>query len=139
MKVIYPSLVEQAFDIYVKQYGTVAASKVNKLKSCIYRALIKNGVLDQNGDPTQKAKDDGLVGSFTPKKDGEYEPETVRDLKLMYPMYAKFSDDHFMKSSQGWLADAYVIRSISSQVLNDPASDEEQRKNAYEMLKQLDD
>ncbi|KRL77288.1 prophage Lp4 protein 12 [Secundilactobacillus paracollinoides DSM 15502 = JCM 11969] len=84
---------------------------------------MKNGILDQNGNSTQKAKDDGLVESFTPNKDGEYEPETVRDLKLMYPMYAQFSDNHFMKSSQGWLADAYVIRSISSQVLNNPFSD----------------
>ncbi|WP_054711948.1 hypothetical protein [Secundilactobacillus paracollinoides] len=123
MKVIYLSLVEQAFDLYVKQYGTVPPSKVNKLKSYIYKALVKNGILDQNGNSTQKAKDDGLVESFTPNKDGEYEPETVRDLKLMYPMYAQFSDNHFMKSSQGWLADAYVIRSISSQVLNNPFSD----------------
>ncbi|MCT3248216.1 hypothetical protein EFP02_14550, partial [Lactiplantibacillus plantarum] len=118
MKVIYPSLVEQAFDIYVKQYGPVVSNRVNELKSCIYRALIKEGALDQNGEPTQKAKDKGLVGSFTPNEDGEYEPETVRDLKLMYPIYAQFSDDHFMKSSQGWLADAYVIRNVSSQVLN---------------------
>ncbi|AOG33686.1 hypothetical protein [Lactiplantibacillus plantarum] len=139
MKVIYPSLVEQAFNIYVKQYGPVIPSRVNELKSDIYGVLIKNGVLDQNGDPTQKAKDKGLVGNFTLNEDGEYEPETVRDLKLVYPMYAQFSDDHFMKSSQGWLADAYVIRSISSQVLNDPSSDEGQRQNAYKMLEQLDD
>ena len=139
MKVIYPSLVEQAFNIYVKQYGPVVSNRVNELKSCIYRALIKDGVLDQNGDPTQKAKDKGLVGSFTLNEDGEYEPETVRDLKLVYPMYAQFSDDHFMKSSQGWLADTYVIRSISNQVLNDPSSDEGQRQSAYKMLEQLDD
>ncbi|WP_251952351.1 hypothetical protein [Levilactobacillus brevis] len=138
MKVIYPSLVEQSFDLYVKQYGTVLPSKVNKLKSYIYKALVKNGVLDQNGDPTQKAKDDGLVGSFTPNEYGEYEPESVRDLKLMYPMYAQFSDNHFMKSSQGWLADAYVIRSVANQALNDPSSNEEQRQNAYKMLEQLD-
>ena len=138
MKVIYPSLVEQSFDLYVKQYGTVLPSKVNKLKSYIYKALVKNGVLDQNGDPTQKAKDDGLVGSFTPNEHGEYEPESVRDLKLMYPVYAQFSDKHFMKSSQGWLADTFVIRSVSNQILNDPSSNEEQRQNAYKMLEQLD-
>lgn len=138
MKVIYPSLVEQSFDLYVKQYGTVLPSKVNKLKSYIYKALVKNGVLDQNGNSTQKAKDNGLVVSFTPNKDGEYEPDTIRDYKLMYPMYAQFSDNHFVKTSQGWCADAYVIRSVSNQVLNDSNSNEEQRQNAYKMLEQLD-
>lgn len=138
MKVIYPSLVEQSFDLYVKRYGAVPSSKVNKLKSHIYSVLVREGVLEQNGDPTQRAKDDGLVESFTPNEQGEYEPESVRDLKLMYPMYAQFSDNHFMKSSQGWLADAYVIRSVSNQVLNDPDSNEEQRQNAYKMLEQLD-
>ena len=138
MKVIYPSLVEQALDLYVRKNGPVVPKRENELKAHIYSVLVQDGVLKQNGDPTQKAKDDGLVGSFTPNKDGKYEPETVRDLKLMYPMYAQFSDNHFMKSSQGWLADTYVIRSISSQVLNNPFSDEEQRQNAYKMLEQLD-
>lgn len=137
MKVIYPSLVEQAFDIYVSKNGSVIPKRVNELKSHIYNVLVKDGILKQNGDPTQKAKDDGLVGSFTPNEHGEYEPESVRDLKLMYPMYAQFSDNHFMKSSQGWLADAYVIRSVSNQILNDPSSNEEQRQNAYRILEQL--
>ncbi|GEB07251.1 hypothetical protein EFE25_02685 [Levilactobacillus brevis] len=138
MKVIYPSLVEQSFDLYVKRYGTVPSNKVNKLKSHIYSVLVRDGVLKQNGEPTQKAKDDGLVESFTPNEQGEYEPESVRDLKLMYPMYAQFSDNHFMKSGQGWLADAYVIRSVANQILNDSSSDEEQRQSAYQMLAQLD-
>ncbi|ATU69686.1 hypothetical protein CT113_04805 [Levilactobacillus brevis] len=137
MKVIYPSLVEQAFDIYVSENGPVIPKRVNELKSHIYNVLVKDGVLKQNGDPTQKAKDDGLVGRFTPNEDGEYEPESVRELKLMYPVYAQFSDKHFMKSSQGWLADAYVIRSVSNQILNDPSSNEEQRQNAYRILEQL--
>lgn len=137
MRILYPSLVEDAYNI-VTQTGTVKPDKVNDVKARIYRIMVQKGMLNEDGSPTQKAIDEGLVASFSLDEQGEYEPDTLAGLKRMYPMYEGFGDKHFIKTEQGWAADGYVVRSVANKVLNDPDSTENQRQVAYGMLEQLE-
>lgn len=137
MRIVYPSLVEDAYNI-AAQAGTIKPGKENDVKSQIYRIMVQKGMLNEDGSPTQKAIDKGFVASFSQDEQGEYEPDTLAGLKRMYPMYEGYSDDHFVKTEHGWAADSYVIRGITNQVLSDPGSTEEQRQKAYSMLQWLE-
>jgi len=135
MKIVYPSLVEDAYSI-AKQAGTIAPGKVNDVKAQIYRIMVHEGMLTENGNPTQKAVDQGLVIGLS--EDSQSEPDTLSGFKRMYPIYDGYSDDHFRKTSMGWVIDAYVMRGVANQVLDSPDSTEEQRQTAYSMLQQLE-
>ncbi|AKP63731.1 prophage Lp4 protein 12 [Levilactobacillus koreensis JCM 16448] len=137
MKIVYPSLVEDAYNI-AAQEGTIIPGKENDVKAQIYRIMVQKGMLNEDGSPTQKAIDKGFVASFSQNEHGEYEPDTVAGLKRMYPMYEGYSDDHFIQTENGWAADSYVIRGVANQVLGDPDSTESQRQTAYAMLRQLE-
>lgn len=136
MKIVYPSLVEQAFKM-IRDNGE-DVSHPNDLKARLYKDMVAGGLLNPDGTPTRKSIDEGLVAGFSQDDQGEYEPDTVAGLKLMYPMYEGFNDNHFTKTEQGWAADSYVIRGVANQVLSDPDSTESQRQTAYAMLQQLE-
>lgn len=136
MKIVYPSLVEDAYSI-AEQAGTIDPKRGNDVKAQIYRIMVKEGMLNVDGSPTQKAVDHGLVIGL---KDGssEREPSTVGGFKRLYPIYEGFSDDHFCRTSKGWAVDTYVMRGVANLVLDDPDSTPQQRQTAYSMLQQLE-
>jgi hypothetical protein len=130
MKIIYPPLVEQA-------YGELRAMGLDVTKDRVYRMMINKDLIDQQGQPTKWALDKGYVDNFIGKADGSLEPANLSAFKRMYPVYAEFSDDHFVKASVGWAADKYVIKTLSNRILNNPKSSEEQRSSAYHFLDQI--
>ena len=127
--IIYPDLVEHSYQI-MKSQG------VQITKAELYKKLIKSGVLDEYGQPTQMALDEGLVDTYTRLEDGTYQPQSLETFKQDNPMYAGYADNHFTWiDGKGWAVDEFVIRGEANGVINDPTSTQEQRQMAYDMLK----
>ena len=117
MKVVYPSIVEQFYEGLKSEGVTVGKDEV-------YRTMVETNLIDENGDPTQYALDNGFI------KCVNNEPESLAEFKELYPNLQKYSDDHFMKTDEGWCIDAFVARSESMLLLNDPATSETEKLNA---------
>ncbi|EPC20668.1 hypothetical protein [Lacticaseibacillus paracasei] len=122
MKVVYPSIVEQFYEGLKLEGVTVGKDEV-------YRTMVETNLIDENGVPTQYALDNGFIKCN--------EPEILAELKELYPNLQKYSDDHFMKTDEGWYADAFVLRSESMLLLNDPATSETDKQNARIVLNHI--
>ncbi|SPE04693.1 hypothetical protein LAP8965_00158 [Lactiplantibacillus plantarum] len=127
MKIMYPQLVEQAFDILSKSVPLNMA-KANSIKADIYRELVAEGVLDENGQPTQLAFDKGLVDRA----------QTLAEFKQEFPQLKEYSDTHFKYTSDGWGIDNYVMRSMANKALK-ASSNEYERQRALDALRQVDE
>ena len=121
MKVVYPSIVEQFYEGLKSEGVTVGKDEV-------YRTMVETNLIDENGVPTQYALDNGFI------KCVDNEPESLAEFKELYPNLQKYSDDHFMKTDEGWCIDAFVARSESMLLLNDPATSETDKLNARIVL-----
>ena len=126
MKVVYPSIVEQFYEGLKSEGVTVGKDEV-------YRTMVETNLIDENGVPTQYALDNGFI------KCVNNEPESLAEFKELYPNLQKYSDDHFMKTDEGWCIDAFVARSESMLLLNDPATSETDKQNARIVLKYLNE
>lgn len=124
MKVVYPSIVEQFYEGLKSEGVTVGKDEV-------YRTMIETNLIDENGVPTQYALDNGFI------KCVDNEPESLAEFKELYPNLQKYSDDHFMKTDEGWCIDTFVARSESMLLLNDPATSETDKLNARIVLNYL--
>ncbi|RND91158.1 hypothetical protein FAM18175_00618 [Lacticaseibacillus paracasei] len=124
MKVVYPSIVEQFYE-GLKSEGVAVG------KDEVYRTMVETNLIDENGVPTQYALDNGFI------KCVDNEPESLAEFKELYPNLQKYSDDHFMKTDEGWCIDTFVARSESMLLLNDPATSETDKQNARIVLKYL--
>lgn len=132
MKITYPPLVEQSFK-------EMRLRGLNVTKQEVYTKMVESHLIDENGQPTQFALDNGLVDEFQPDINGDYEPVTLIAFKRYYPEYAQFSDSHFTHTERGWAVDAYVVRALANQTLNDPDSTLDARQSAYELLRCADE
>ena len=124
MKVVYPSIVEQFYE-GLKLEGVTAGKDEG------YRTMVETNLIDENGVPTQYALDNGFI------KCVDNEPESLAEFKELYPNLQKYSDDHFMKTDEGWCIDTFVARSESMLLLNDPATSETDKLNARIVLNYL--
>lgn len=124
MKVVYPSIVEQFYE-GLKSEGVTAG------KDEVYRTMVETNLIDENGVSTQYALDNGFI------KCVDNEPESLAEFKELYPNLQKYSDDHFMKTDEGWCIDTFVARSESMLLLNDPATSETDKLNARIVLNYL--
>ena len=124
MKVVYPSLVEQF-------YEGLKSEGVSVGKDEVYRTMIETNLIDENGDPTQYALDNGFI------KCVNNEPKSLAEFKELYPNLQKYSEGHFMKTDEGWCIDTFVARSESMLLLNDPATSETDKQNARIVLNYL--
>lgn len=126
MKINYPPLVEQA-------YSFLTANGLEIGKDELYKKLVKEGMIDETGAPTQAALKDGLVRTVS-------SDELIHQFKTTYPFLESIPDKHFRVDEQGRvLMDAYGVRAAAENTLNDPAAPEEQKQNALELLDQLKD
>lgn len=126
--IIYPDLVEQSYEL-------MQAQGVQITKAKLYKKLIKAGMLDELGNPTQSALNEGLVDTYTRLDDGTYQPQSLATFKQDNPMLAGYADQHFTWiDGKGWAADEYVIRAEANDIINGPNSTQEQRQAAYAML-----
>ena len=124
MKVVYPSIVEQFYEGLKSEGVTVGKDEV-------YRTMVETNLIDENGVPTQYALDNGFI------KCVDNEPESLAEFKELYPNLQKYSDDHFMKTDEGWCIDTFVARSESMLLLNDPATSETDKQNARIVLNHI--
>lgn len=134
MRVLYPRLVEEAYR-YIAKDEPAVKNAPNAVKAEIYNKMVNDGVIDENGEPTQECVDRGFVDN---NSDSEYEPDTLAEFKAMYPCYKEYDDSHFSHTDQGWVIDSYVMKSLSLKALNDPDSSEEQRTLARHALQEIE-
>lgn len=134
MKIKYPKLVEDAFTV-AKQHGKIAPGKENDVKARIYQVMVDRGMLNELGEPTQLAVDEGIAGGlgFTNRLG------SLEEFKRLWPMYAEFDNSHFMLIDGEWMTDSYVIKILATRKLEDPDSTSEERLQAEEMLQQIED
>lgn len=129
MKIKYPQLVEMAFEI-IKNKAPLNMVNANEIKSAIYRELVDEGALDENGQPTQLAFSKGLVDG------GRH--QTLAEYKQEFPQLKGFSANHFKYKSDGWGFDNYVMRALAKKALK-ASHNEFERQQALNILRQVDE
>lgn len=134
MRVLYPKLVEEAYK-YIAETEPSVKNAPNAVKSEIYSKMVNDGIIDENGEPTQECVNRGFVDGGS---ELEHEPATLAEFKAMYPCYKGYDDSHFSHAEQGWVIDSYVMKSLSLKTLNDPDSSEEQRAFARHALQEIE-
>ncbi|MBS0937404.1 hypothetical protein [Lactiplantibacillus plantarum] len=134
MRVLYPKLVEEAYKYIVEAEPSVKHAP-NAIKAEIYSKMVNDGIIDENGEPTQECVNRGFVDGGS---ELEHEPATLAEFKELYPCYKEYDDSHFSHTEQGWAIDWYVMKSLSLKVLNDPESTKEQREFACQALQEIE-
>lgn len=115
----YPPLIEQA-------YNHLLSIGLHPNKDKLYKMLVDEGMIDELGNPTQRAIDKGLVevASNNP----------IERLKAENPLFAHIPDEHFKVQNNQVLMDCYAVRVASTTILNDPTATQEQKENAQSLL-----
>lgn len=131
MEFEYPTLVEQ-------MYKAMRAQHLAVTKQEVYTQMIEAHMIDENGNPTQMAVDNGLIEGYQTNSAGELEPISLVEFKRQNPGYAQFDDCHFTHTAEGWAVDGFIVRAIANFMLADPNTGRKQRKVAKQMLKKAD-
>ena len=115
----YPPLVEQAYSHFLS-----IGLRPNKDK--LYKMLVDEGMIDELGNPTQQAINEGLVevASNNP----------IERFKAENPLVAHIPDEHFKVQNNQVLMDCYAVRVAATTILNDPTAPQEQKENAQSLL-----
>jgi len=93
MKVIFPPLVEQGFSYFKQVDSTITKPEV-------FRLLVANHILNENGLPTTVSLDEGWIKEYT-----EEENLTFEQFLKVYPVFKKFKQQHFTKIAGFWEID----------------------------------
>lgn len=117
-------LVEQA-------YNQLIAGGLKPRKDKLYKVLVDEGMIDELGNPTQAALDDGLVEIA-----GD---DPIKQFKAENPVMANIPDQHFKVKNGRILMDCFAVKKAATTVLNDPESTPEQLESARSLLDQVDD
>lgn len=126
MKITYPHLVEQ-------MYFSLRRNGIRVTKAQVYSDMVKADMIDQTGKPTEKAISNGWIDQ-TDKLKGQ----TLEEFKQENPVYAEFSDDHFMMTDDGWAFDMQVFRAVAVQRSRDMTVTTEQRQKALRVVDIID-
>lgn len=86
-----------------------------------FRLLFSNGILDENGEPTEKAIDEGYVGK---------EPQSLAEFQAQYPIFRNISSDHFRMTPEGLGIDETGMKIAAQRVADDPNFDPKARRLA---------
>ena len=115
----YPPLVEQAYSHFL-------SIGLHPNKDKLYKMLVDEGMIDELGNPTQRAIDKGLVevASNNP----------IERFKAENPLMAHIPNEHFKVQNNQVLMDCYAVRVASTTILNDPTATQEQKENAQSLL-----
>lgn len=103
MKVIYPALVEQSYQLFKAQGTELSKDKV-------YKILIANGMINEKGEPTKKAISEGLVAVFN------REHSSLKEFRKEYPVFDKYSDDMFIQFDNIWYISSEIASSLSERI-----------------------
>lgn len=104
--IIYPELVEQS-------HAYLLSRSVDVSKDVVYRNMIKCHLIDQNGQPTRKAIDEGLVSEAN-------DPNSLALFKARNPLFLPYDDRHFtwVAKLQEWAADLFVAKDVSKRIID---------------------
>lgn len=118
----YPPLVEQAYSYFL-------SIGLHPNKDKLYKMLVDEGMIDELGNPTQRAIDKGLVevASNNP----------IERFKAENPLMAHIPNEHFKVQNNQVLMDCYAVRVASTTILNDPSATQEQKENAQSLLDEV--
>ena len=115
----YPPLVEQAYSYFL-------SIGLHPNKDKLYKMLVDEGMIDELGNPTQQAINEGLVevASNNP----------IERFKAENPLVAHIPDEHFKVQGNQVLMDCYAVKVTATTILNDPSATQEQKENAQSLL-----
>lgn len=120
----YPPLVEQA-------YSFMLANGLQVKKDQVYKFLVESNMIDEHGNPTQKAIEDGLIN-----KAGD--DDLIGQFKARNPLFSCIPDNHFKVFNGQVVVDKYALKQAAKTVLNDPTASAEQKANAQSLLDQVE-
>ena len=115
----YPPLVEQAYSHFL-------SIGLHPNKDKLYKMLVDEGMIDERGNPTQRAINEGLV-----EVAGN---NPIERFKAENPLFAHIPDEHFKVQNNQVLMDCYAVRVAATTILNDPSATQEQKENAQSLL-----
>ncbi|AZP03607.1 hypothetical protein [Jeotgalibaca ciconiae] len=90
MKIIYPPLVEEG-------YRYCLSKGVATTKEEVFLNLVKQNILQENGQPTKQALDKGFVREFT-----EDENLTYGEFIALYPAFSEYDPSYFLLIDGFW-------------------------------------
>ncbi|QFR25056.1 hypothetical protein [Schleiferilactobacillus harbinensis] len=131
MKNEYSPLVKQAWRQLKNQGYNISMDK-------LFRLLFSDGEIDENGEPTQAAFDNGYVESV-PINSPEGRHELLAQFKDANPLYRDIDDSHFLVTEDGTLGiDEFGQRIVANRIANDPNYLKTSRDSARLLLHLLD-
>lgn len=91
MEIVYPPLVEQSFQFYQEK------EEQGYSKSELYRSMVANQIIHENGVPTREALEKGLVREFYEEPDLAFE-----DFLAIYPYFQTYDSSLFQRIDGFW-------------------------------------
>lgn len=91
MNIIYPPLVEQSFQFYQKN------SNEDFSKTDLYRSMVANQIITENGHPTVEAIGRGFVRDFYEEQNLSFE-----EFLAIYPIFTTYETELFQKIDGFW-------------------------------------
>lgn len=121
MKVVYPSLVEQQHEFMLSQGREVGRAE-------IYKYMVENNMIDENGEPTQFAIDNGYVSV-------ESDIDIIHDFKEANPLFKDIDDGCFKVLDYNRVGiDKRGVRCLARKILNDSHSTLMEKTSAKQIL-----
>lgn len=121
MKVVYPSLVEQQHEFMLSQGREVDRAE-------IYKYMVENNMIDENGEPTQFAIDNGYVSV-------ESNINIIHDFKEANPLFKDIDDSCFKVLDYNRVGiDKRGVKCLARKILNDSHSTLAEKASAKQIL-----
>lgn len=118
----YPPLVEQAYN-YMLSQGMAEVTKQD-----VYKMMVDEKMISEDGTPTKKALKQGLVNEAT---------DPISIFKAQYPIFASI-DDKYFKLVNGEVAIATDgVRKAIFNILLDPVAPKWQKEQARNLMRDL--
>lgn len=130
MKNEYSPLVKQAWRQLKNQGYDISMDK-------LFRLLFSDGEIDENGEPTQAAFDNGYVESVPITSPGGRH-ELLAQFKDAYPLYRDIDDSHFLVTEDALGIDEFGQRIVANRIANDPNYLKASQDTARLLLHMLD-
>lgn len=101
MQIIYPPLVEQAYQFIVNE-------GISATREEVYKMMVDDGMLTQTGNPTKKAIDQGIIAEYKQQHD------TLKEFKKSYPLFKRYPAKEFTQQEGIWYVSQRVIADIQA-------------------------
>ncbi|MBP2058953.1 hypothetical protein J2Z60_002144 [Lactobacillus colini] len=126
MKIIYPPLIEQAYNLLLQR------GEKDITKQDLYKMMVKKQAIDENGNPTTKGFKMGLF-----EKISFNTANPIEKFKLENPAFMTIPNENFSVKDGRVLIDVQGLKMACNQVIYNPNSSPHQIKNARKILEQI--